>query len=460
MHVKHELRVAALKGRKMASGHFKHGYSFIFILKFQALMAISTMASADNQPLTVRSSMSWLTYGSLLQTVDDSPANPDNTVLQLDTQSGGIDLRPDVRATSGVLKIVARPQLTMLVSKKRIAGKETTEHPKSSGRWIESYGVLTASDKVQVSFGLQNYQWGAAESLNPSNRIFHENIDGKGLLYAVEGRHLARVNITWRKNLNSVLMSETEKAKDTSEFRAEETFQTRALMKHEINWNNGSDYVGVVFGSPETGHSWLGEYFNLVLFDGLSFYGDAAHQKSSEAWYPVFEKSALAPTQDVVQLRQSKMDSKKVYTLAVAGFRYSFEGGSDLRVEYISNDAGWTKEENERSVVALNLSPLQVADYTQNLQRILKPGLEYRGRKYALISLRIPDALDFKDLNLYGRALRSLTDGSSTYYGSIEYAFWSASTFLLSAYNSQGKPESDLRGVIGSGVTAGVRQDF
>ena len=446
---------------RMASNWLKLCSNIIYTLTFQALTLCAGDAFGDNQALTVRSSMSWFTYGSLLQTVDDSPANPDNTVLQLDTQSGGIDLRPDIRAASGVLKIIARPQLKMLVSKSRIGGKDTTEHPKSSGRWIESYGVLTASDKVQVSYGLQNYQWGAAESLSPSNRIFHENIDGKGPLYAVEGRNLARVNITWKKNLNTVLMSETEKAKDVADFRAGETFQTRALMKHELNWNNGADYFGVVFGSPETGDSWIGEYFNVVLMDGLSVYADASHQKNSEAWYPVFEKSQLAPSQDVVQLRQSKIASNKVYTLAVAGARYSFEGGSDLRFEYISNDAGWTNEENERSVVALNLgSPLQVADYTQNLQRILKPGLEYRGRRFALVSMRVPDAFEFKDCTIYGRVLRSLTDGSSTLYGSLEYVFWSASTLLVSAYTTQGKPESDLRGVVSSAVTAGIRQDF
>jgi hypothetical protein len=232
-------------------------------------------------------------------------------------------------------------------------------------------------------------------------------------------------------------------------------------MKHELSWNDGADYFGVVFGSPEKGDSWIGEYFNIVVFDGLSFYADAAHQKNSEAWYPVLEKSPLAPTQDVVQLRQSKLAGDKVYTLAVAGARYSFEGGSDLRFEYIANDAGWTKEENERSVLALNLrSPLQVADYTQNLQRILKPGLEYRGRSFALISMRVPDAFEFKDLALYGRMLRSLADGSSTIYGSLEYGFWSASTLLVSAYASQGKPESDLRGLASSAVTAGIRQDF
>jgi hypothetical protein len=424
-------------------------------------MAQPETLHADTSALSVRSSMAWFSYASILEPVEDSPANPDNTVLQLDTQTAGIDIRPDIRASSDVLKLIGRPQLKILVSKSTVGSKDTTERPKSSGRWIESYGVLTASDNVQVSYGLQNYQWGAAESLSPSNRIFHENLDGKGLLYAVEGRHIARVNISWRKNLNTVLMSETDKSDDISEFRADETFQTRALMKHEISWNNGADYFGLVFGSPETGDSWVGEYFNIVLFDGLSVYADASHQKNSQAWYPVVERSQQAPTQDVVQLRQSKTATGKLYTLAVLGTRYSFEGGSDLRFEYISNNAGWTKTENKRSVSALNLNqPLQVADYSQNLRRILKPGLEYRGQRFGLISLRVPDAFDFKDLVLYGRMLKSLTDSSSTMYASLEYAFWSASTLIVSGYSSQGSSDSDLRGVVGNVFTAGLRQDF
>jgi hypothetical protein len=308
---------------------------------------------------------------------------------------------------------------------------------------------------------LQNYQWGAAESINPSNRIFHENVDSKGILYTVEGRNISRVNLSWTKKINSVLMSETEKAKDTTEFRSEETFQTKALMKHEVNWNSGADYLGFVYGAGETGGAWLGEYFNLTVADGLTLYGDAAHQKNSDAWYPVKQRSAQTPTQETIQLTQAKVSSGKTYTLAVLGTRYSFEGGSDLRFEFIANSAGWTKEENELAMAALNTSsPLQVAFFRANLGRILRPGLEYRGQKYALLSLRVPDAFNTKDLTIYARMMRSLTDFSASFYSSLEYGFWSSSTFILSAYMTQGAVESDLRGVVASSMAAGLRQDF
>lgn len=420
----------------------------------------SSSALAGSQPLSVRSSLTWYTVGTAQEQVNDSPLNPNNSVLEIESQIGAIDIRPNLKADSGQFQLVARPQFKMLATKSTVNDKLSTERPKSSAHWIEAYGNLTASDKVQVSYGLQNYQWGAAESFNPSNRIFHETIDGKGLLYTVEGRSIARSNLSWTKNINTVLMSETEQVKDATEFRSEEVFQTRSLMKHEINWNSGADYFGVVFGAPEKGSQWVGEYFNLTLPEGLSIYADASHFKNSEAWYPVYETSPLAPAQ-TVQMRQSKLANKKVYTIAVGGFRYSFEGGSDLRFEYIANAAGWTMDESKMAMLALDpKNQLQLPDYKTNLKRILKPGLEYRGQKYGLASLRIPDALYTKDLVLYGRVLRSLTDFSTAYYGSLELGFWSASTFLVSAYMSSGAPDSELRGVISTSLTAGLRQDF
>jgi hypothetical protein len=422
---------------------------------------LSAPLKANNQPLQVRSSMAMYLLGSYQRPVDDSPANPDNSILGLEGQSLSFDVRPSIKADSGQFQLIARPQFKTSLSRIKKGDTENSEHPETKAKWLESYGILNASDKILVSYGLQNYQWGAAESLNPSNRIFHENIDSKGVLSAVQGKNIFRVNFSWTKHLSSILMSETEKARDASEFRSGEEFETRTLMKHEMNWNSGADYVGVVYGAQEKGGPWFGEYFNLSLFDGLTLYGDASHGRNSEAWYPVVERSAQVPTANIVQMRQSELTGNKFFTMAVGGLRYGFVGGSDLRFEYILNSAGWTREDSQRAVLALNRSnQLQLPDFETNLKRILKPGLEYRGQKYGMVSLRVPDAFDFRDLTIYGRYLRSLTDGSSSIYGSMEYAFWSASTFVLSGFTTTGKADTELRGVVASNITAGIRQDF
>jgi hypothetical protein len=130
-------------------------------------------------------------------------------------------------------------------------------------------------------------------------------------------------------------------------------------------------------------------------------------------------------------------------------------------MEYIGNTAGWDIDDNVNAKAALDTTrQIQIPDYKTNLQRVLRPGLEYRGRHYGMVSLRVPDALTFKDLTLYGRYMRSLQDYSSSVYGSVEYGFGSASTLLLSGVGTRGAPESDLRGVIASSYSVGLRQDF
>jgi hypothetical protein len=441
---------------------FWQRFSVFLPLSTSLLIVWSQPTLATNQPIKMKTSMSMYILGSHTEPVKNHPANPDNKNLGIETQSLSLDLRPSIKADGGQFQLIGRPLLKTYLARTKISNEDGSERPYSSARWLEAYGVLNASDMVIVSYGLQNYQWGAAESLNPSNRIFHETVDSKGLLSAVQGKNLIRVNISWNKQLTSIIMGETEPVKDAEVFRAEEVFESRTLMKHEINWNSGADYVGIVYGAQESGRPWLGEYFNLTLWDGMTLYGDAAHYRNSEAWRPIAEPSAINPPANLIQMQQSDIKSNKVHTTAVGGIRYSFAGGSDFRLEYIANTAGWSRDEVKLAISALDIkkNPQQLNDYAITLKRVLKPGLEYRGQKYGLVSLRVPDLFDVKDFNVYTRVLRSLTDGSASIYGSLEYAFWSASTFVLSAYGSTGDVDTELRGVVASNISAGIKQDF
>jgi hypothetical protein len=423
--------------------------------------AFNTNVLAAGQPLTVRPSLSVYTLGTVVEPVKDSSLNPKNKILRIPSAQASVDFRPNLKIDSGEVQLVARPQIEVSVAKAKVDGVESSEHPSSLGKWNEAYGQYTASERLLISYGVQSFQWGSAELLNPSNTIFHESADSKGILSPVVGRNIARINLTWLKNLSTILMTETEATKGASEFRAEEIFETRSLLKNEISWSDGSEFIGVVFGAAETGSPSVGEYFNIELFDGLSFYGDATHRKQSQAWYPVVEKSATDPNKNVVQLRQSRLHDQVTYSTAIGGLRYSFEGGSDLRLEYLAQNSGWTKEQNKNAMLALDTrNPLQLADYEHNLKRSLKPGLEYRGQRYAMVSLRWAEVASIKDFTIYGRALRSLSDFSSKYYETAEYGFGSSSTLILQCLTAIGAEDTDLRGVVATSVTAGLRQDF
>ena len=404
-------------------------------------------------------SMPWYTTASW-QAPAESRINPNNDIQLIPDRIAAIDLRPNIKANWHIFDLVVRPQYRGTYSAAKVNGLVKNERVDSKGKWLEVFGNINVSDMLILSYGRQNYQWGAAESLNPSNRIFHETIESKDLLYAIQGHDLVRANITWQKNFSTIILAETDQIDDVPKFRAEEAFQRKTLIKQELNWNSGADYIGMVLGSASGDGPWVGEYFNISLFDGLAFYADAAHQRQSQAWYPILESSSQAPQVKVVQLRQTKLDDQMMQTLGVVGLRYSFEGGSDLRGEFILNTAGWTKGEDELAVNAIDSNQLlQLKDLTANAERFYKPGLEYRGKRYALVSLRVPD-LFTKDLTMYLRHLRSLQDFSTSNYASFEYGFGESSTLLLTGLATTGKPDQELRGLVSRSVLTGYRYDF
>jgi len=415
--------------------------------------------------VTTRMSLQWFTVAGG-QDLAESSFNPGNAYARLAEGTGIVDLRPNLKVIHPRWQLLAKPQARFDATSVRYdqapyqtpSDRQHKIEYDSNYEWLELYGAWTLSDDILFSYGKQNYQWGAAETLNPSNRIFHESITNKNLLYTVKGKRLMRVNLSWSKDVTSVLILEpTEEYKDDI-YRAEETFEPKLLLKNEIAWNSGADYVGVVLGSGPS--SWVGEYFNFSLTDGLSFYGDASHEKGSRAWYPVKEQTLQQGVVEVVNLRQSK-DNDVIYTLGVAGLRYSFEGGSDIRMEYVANTAGWSKDEMQLGVQALDWKRQEQLRFLQtNSQRWFRPGLEFRGQRYGMVSLRMVDLFNVKDLTFYVRGLHSLTDKSESYYGSMEYAVGDSTTLLLSGFGTRGEADQDLRGLVASSVLGGVRQDF
>ncbi len=434
----------------------------------------ATAVQAADAAVTFRGSLSWLNAVTVRRPAS-SDLNPSNTVFRVPQAEAQSELRPNLKFTAGALTLLARPRLTGQTTQVTAAGHRETEQTTTSATWREAYAQWSLSDQVIFAYGLQSYQWGAAEALSPSNRIFHETAQAKTVLYDVQGRYLARLNFSLGKSFTTVVMAELkeyEGLKDTgaSPFQAGVAFQPTGLIKPEFTWNNGSDYVGVVLGGRAHDRPWVGEYFNLTLpvLDGLSFYGDTSHQRGQAAWYPVPTQQALpaagpgAPTsQTVTTFAQSRHEERKVYTLAVTGLRYDFAGGTTLRAEYVASQASYTKEERALARAALtSQSPLQRALLPENLAKFLAPGLEVPGQRLAFASLLAPEPFNLRDLTLYARATRSMTDGSAAGYASAEYRIGDAGTLSAAAAGSRGGDGDELMGYASPVYTAAYRQDL
>jgi hypothetical protein len=278
----------------------------------------------------------------------------------------------------------------------------------ATGRFTELYGSWTVSDHAQVSFGRQNFQWGPAETLSPSNRIFHVRGYELNATSVVEGRDLARLNLSFGQVLSVIALVEFQDNGE-SPFVAGAPFEEKGLAKAEVASKNGLAYLGVV-GGLIGDRGWVGEYGSVEPLPGFSLYADVSHERGSQAWYPV----AGLP---VATFAQDRVDDEAVQTLAVAGMRYAFAGGEDVRVEGVYDQAGYDLDD-------MKLAATVVRDLVATVPEVvgpyLSPGLELGGQQYVYASTLVPDVGPGERLTVQARYLHSLTSSTGGAFVNVQ----------------------------------------
>jgi hypothetical protein len=379
-----------------------------------------------------------------------SDANPGNRILRVPGVAAGSELRPSLTfALGGSFTFVVRPRFAaraVWAAEDDGLGGTVSSY---DAELVELFGVWIVSDTLTIAYGLQNFQWGPAETVSPSNRLFHQTGHDVTPLTVWYGKHLVRVNLSLGKSLSAVVLLEPI-ASGGPVFQAGETFSPAGQLKVEVATDAGDAYAGVTAGEGETRRPWFGEYAMWEPASGLSIYVDVAHTLGSPAWYPI--DSELGPV-----WATSRTDEDRLSTFAVAGVRYTFEHGLDLRLEAVHDDAGWTPRELERAIAIVRTgaaaAPEVVGPY-------VAPGLELVGRDYAYLSVRLPDVGPRDGLTFHARALASLHDGST---GASLTADWILSDSMVAtvlASGTLGDRDAELTRFVRAGLLVALRHTW
>lgn len=378
--------------------------------------------------------------------------NPGNRALRLPETTWMGDLRGNFRLEAGSrLSVVLRPRVNGDIQ--RVApddvGADTTRN--GHAQLAEAFVTWRPADTLAVTYGLQNFQWGPAELLSPSNRVFHETGLFRDPLYSVRGRHLLRANVSLGRQWSLVALADLSHngAGADEAFRAGAPFRRQGLLKVEWSAPGGGSYAGVTGGVVEAARPWFGEYGTWMLSDAIALYVDASHARGSAAWYPARVHPATSP--GFVQ-RPHRDDWQ---TMAVAGLRYTFVRGDELRVEYVHQDAGYARDELRNAPAMLLLVPTRA-----QFERFAAPGLEFLGRDLALVSLRSPDLPPGKRVNLQLRYLRSFTDDSGVGFGNVTVNITGAMVGFATVALTHGPDWAEFSRVARGSFTAGVVYSF
>lgn len=413
---------------------------------------MSSVAGAQGPPptepapraITAKPGLEWI---SAIRVMDPAPSrfNPGNAVLRLPQFWAQTELRPNLRVELGSrATFVVRPRLLGVTESSWATGLDRRDAQDTTANWTELYLNYRPNDVVQFSYGLQNYQWGPAELLSPSNRIFHEVGVFRDAVYYVRGRHLARVNVSSGKEWSLVALAELG---DNGEpdFNTGQPFSRKAQAKLEYAAPSGVGYVGASFGVRQAGRPWFGEYASYSITEGLSAYVDATHARGSDAWYPVRGVDGRPA------FARRDLESGAWRTLGVAGLRYTFVDGTDLRAEVMHQDAGYSNIDMRLAVEAAASSPTAVgaAPY-------FAPGLELLGRHLALVSVRFPDLPPDQHLVVQGRYLRSLSDRSGVVFATATLETTDALVLFASAAWTHGRDVAEFSRATRATLTGGA----
>lgn len=364
--------------------------------------------------------------------VADSIINPANQVLQIPNMEYQLDLRGELKWRSDQQQAIVRPSFA--VFQKSIETNDQAEQ-ESEGQMdlADAFYERYWTSQLATTIGLQVYQWGPAEFMNASNPLYHFSPRQKSVVYKEKGQVLIRANLSTDKENNFVFIFQPV-SNNEPEWIAEDTFTPKLLFKYEKSWSQTANYVGLVAGSEEKFNAFVGEYFSYSPVDGLSVYADAKHAQNRINFIPEDNGTFF----NLIPEDQLK---NQWPTLGVFGVRW--EDNYDVRLEYIYNGMGLTKNDLNSSISAAAnvLNPV----YLQNLKRFLKPGLEVLGQNYLYASYRINEPFKFKEFNFYSRYIQSLQDDSSQIQFEFDKALGDSFLIFSNVSSANGALDTEFR---------------
>lgn len=397
------------------------------MFKSSLILALLLCATLPAAAQSFRWDIEW--YNSVQGSQHDKESLIDPSGRRLNTPQSKFqsDFRLNTKYTwKNGTRLVIRPRLLGDASQYHyLTPEENVTKYSGEASMPEAYLEGDLTRRLSVAVGLQNYQWGPAEFISPTNPFYHFRRDQRSFTYREDGRLLLRSN--WSPSALWSVITIVEPGNNGQSFWIyEQEFKPKGLLKVERRGKNALNYFGMAAGTLDDTIPFIGEYFNFELIPGLSVYLDARHSQGVAQYMPDISPTDLL--YDMVYVR----NEKTWHSMAAMGFRW--EGSVDFRMEYIYNSYGLEKEE---MLAAFQSAVPQHPRGDVNLKRILGSGRELMGQHYGYASLRMPD-LFIQNNNLSLRYIQSLMDQSSSAQVAWDTAIGDAWTLFAEANYSFG----------------------
>lgn len=395
-----------------------------------------------------------------------STQNPDNLLgipsLQLEDE-----LRLDVFFDYRALRLQVKPRLNLLWerwSEGRLSGGSDRE----IDFFVNEFGAtVTPDERLFVSYGRENLQWGPSSLLSPSNPFFADN-GQRNPKREVAGSDFAKLiwipNSTWTWSVIANLFEGRRLGKDRGRDPGPEFERTYAL---KVDYTSYRKFFSVIGSYREAGERQEGEglriggYLGWTASDALLLHVEASGAVRDDALYPeAHEAAAFGLT-----MSPSKVDERGWWGIVLAGGSYTFDIGPTLVFEYLYNREGYSEAEafdyytlRRSAAEGLSAPPPTSVAAAMTLGETLAPALRLLRRNYLMLQYQQPQIRN--QLDLAFRYTLGVDDRSGQLISVVQYGIGDRILVFLVGAQNFGSIDAEARTIVDYAYSFGLEVTF
>jgi len=358
-------------------------------------------------------SLRFLTFGTC-QKVADSSQNPNNDFYQISRYSTELEIRPDLRLTFRRLDLSAKPRMNLEWNAWEDGVKE------GDTDWDDDWFVnewltrIRMTEKLFVSYGRENLQWGPCYLFSPSNPFFRDN-GRSNPKQEVSGMDFAR--LVWLPGMSWTISFIANIDEGRQEFRF---FEFDKIYAMKLDYSGQEAYASMILSHQESDRNRLGAFGGWTATDALLIYGEGTISRGTNALYPKKANNPFGASMDAVYDKDSSLKGT-----ILAGGSYTLEVGPTLTMEYVYNGTGYSDGE-AKAYYRLRQAASDayyLADPIQSLSKLTlsqtaDPKLRFLRRNYIMFQYNHNDIWDV--LNLTFRWTQNIDDSSGQFISIVE----------------------------------------
>jgi hypothetical protein len=365
--------------------------------------------------------------GEAANLVRGSEINPQNRTYRLHDKAAVLELRPSLEIDREAwLRLTLRPRLEVISGTIPEEGELT--HTTRRDLWLNEGFLTFTRGEAQLFVGRQNYLWGPAEVVSPSNPFYPDILNRPNPLFLLRGITQARLSYNLGQQWNFMAMAELPALEDASfqlRFPESEPDRRRLLFKAEWSSLDGGQTLGATAGQSrllaaqltrEPFTHFLGGYLMWTLNPAFQLYADGRVDFADGDSHPFL----------------------------VGGVRYTSPGGLEWRNELIYKELGLSRTERRELEDGLNPQSAQalLLNLRLNQDNLLSERLSYSSLRQSFSGPNY-----FADPILGFRLLHSWDSDTGIVSGSLEGGVSDRATLVLYLAQTYGARGGDFNGL-------------